>query len=211
MSENPHQQGAHVAPPASSEHTGVVIESESRFRDERHPAFQVKCAECRHQPQIARDTQEEAEADHAAHIAAFDAITVSPLRLGDRLEFDGKSTSWLVRATACRGRYAIATASIFGVYYTIIDRLLEVRGAMNVVGGSVGIDTRSGPDTGIDQAVHMLEGRPRHIESEFYGDPYDPDAWGHPYEVSHRNRVPLNITRHIPAPVNDAARPREEP
>ena len=101
---------------------------------------------------------------------------------GERLQFDGKRTSWLVRATACAGRYSIATASMFGrVYYTIIDVQENVRGPLNVIGGGMGIDTISGPDDQIDEVVKRLEGD-------------DLTQW----EVSHRSRLPLNITKAFP-------------
>jgi hypothetical protein len=97
---------------------------------------------------------------------------------GDRLQFDGKRTSWLVRATACDGRYSIATASMFGhVWYTIIDTNEGIRGALNIIGGGMGISTTAGPDPQIDECVAMLEDRD--------------DTW----EISHRRRVPLNVTR----------------
>ncbi|GAA1812599.1 hypothetical protein [Nesterenkonia flava] len=98
---------------------------------------------------------------------------------GDRLQFDGKRTGWLVRGITENGRYALATASMFGdVYYTIIDESAGVRGAMNIIGGGLGIKTISGPDPDIDEAIEQLE-------TGEYG-------WG----ISHRNQVRLNITGH---------------
>lgn len=46
---------------------------------------------------------------------------------------------------------------------------------MNVIGHGRGIDTISGPDPNIDEAIEMLEAD---------------EGW----EISHRNNVPLRIT-----------------
>lgn len=113
------------------------------------------------------------------------------IKVGDHVWFDGKTTRWLVRGVTDDGRYSLATASFFGeVSYTIIDESAGIRGAMNVIGGGLGIGTTSGSDENIDAALRMLRS-------------CDPDAmcsheWDeHNYEISHRNRVPLNITRHV--------------
>jgi hypothetical protein len=93
---------------------------------------------------------------------------------GDLIQFGGNQ-QWLVRATACEDRYALCTTLLDeAVNYTIIDWHLNVRGAMNVIGGGLGIETLSGPDEEIDEAVWMLE------EGGF--------------EVSHRNHVPLWVS-----------------
>lgn len=161
--------------------------------------FGARCS-CRWRAPIYRATRAEAEADHAEHVAAFEAITVPLFAVGDKVRFDGKRTTWRVRAHAAGGRYVIATCSMFGdVYYTVMDRLEEVRGPLNVIGGGVGIDTTDGPDTGIDAAVRMLEARPDPIHAEYDGLPYDPEEWDTSWEVSRRNRVRLDITDHIPA------------
>lgn len=98
------------------------------------------------------------------------------IEVGAKLKFDGKKTPWLVRAVTKDRRYAIATRAMFGnVHYTIIDTDDQVRGAMNVIGGGLGIYTASGPDEDIDEAIGMLEN----------------DG----YEVSRRNRVPLAISQ----------------
>lgn len=146
---------------------------------------------------------EGALAAHTEHVAAHAAITVPEMTPGDRVRFDGKATSWLVRATAAAGRYAVCTASIFGaVHYTVIDRAEQVRGAINVIGYGLGIDTTRGPDAGVDRAVQMLEHRPN-LQLHPGADPdgWDPleRAWG----ISHRNRVPLRITRHDTATTSD--------
>jgi hypothetical protein len=97
--------------------------------------------------------------------------TVKP---GDRIRFDGKRTSWLIRAQTEDGRYQVATCSMFGrVYYTVIDHHENVRGPLNVIGQGMGIFTTKGPDDAIDNTVSMLE------------------SGG--FEVSHRNRVALRI------------------
>ena len=134
---------------------------------------------------------------HSEHVTAFEAITVPDLNVGDRVRFDGKATSWLVRATAAGGRYAICTGSIFGVvHYTVVDRLEQIRGAVNVIGYGLGIATTSGPDDGVACAVRMLEHRP---DLALTPDA-DPNAWdGLSWGVSHRNRVPLHITGLRPA------------
>lgn len=118
--------------------------------------------------------------------------------IGSRLRFDGKRTSWRVRAHAGMGRYTICTAW-FGLHprtkerqvaYTIIDWHQQIRGAMNVIGGGLGIDTLDGPDPDLDEAVRMLdEGVLFEIEAQ--EDHSIPSGgWG----VSHRNQVPLRIT-----------------
>lgn len=78
---------------------------------------------------------------------------------------------------------------MFGrIYYTIVDEIAEVRGAMNVIGGGLGINTTEGPDEAIDEALRMLApGTPEADDIV--------DRLGH-WEISHRNRVPLDITRH---------------
>jgi hypothetical protein len=92
-----------------------------------------------------------------------------------RVRFDGKRTSWLVRGATKDGRYVLCTCALFGkVHYTIVDNLLGIRGPMNVIGGGLSIFTTSGPDEAIDRAIAMLEAD---------------GGW----EVSHRNRVRLNI------------------
>jgi hypothetical protein len=102
----------------------------------------------------------------------------SPI-VGDRLRFDGKSTSWLARAATKDGRYLLCTASLFGkVNYTIIDFEKDIRGPMNVIGWGLGIDSRSGPDPAIDQAIDRLQ---------------SDDGW----EISHRNYVRLDITHRL--------------
>lgn len=106
------------------------------------------------------------------------------LEVGDRVQFDGKRTSWKVRAFACDGRYALATAGMFGkVLYTVMDSDEGIRGPLNVVGQGMGIFTLDGPDENIDEAIAMLEGR--------YPEEIANGHWG----VSHRNRVPLIISR----------------
>lgn len=98
------------------------------------------------------------------------------LKPGDRVQFDGKKTSWLVRAEAKNG-LKLATASIFGnVFYTLIDQSEGVRGAMDIIGGGLGIKTTRGDDPDVDEAIGLI------------------DNYGH--DVSHRNRVALNITAH---------------
>jgi hypothetical protein len=110
---------------------------------------------------------------------------IDPFQPGERVRFDGERRTWLVRATACEGRYAIATSNRFGtVLYTIIDRDENVRGPLNTLGGGLGIKTTSGPDPEIDAAVARLEGA---------------GEWGSQWKVSERNRVPLVITERQPA------------
>ena len=119
------------------------------------------------------------------------------IRPGARLRFDGKSTSWLVRAESDDGRYTLATASFgfMGVAYTIIDHQENVRGAINVIGGGgMGITTTSGHDPEIDRVIKMLRPYPDdYFDGYPDGRPVDhEEPYG--YEVSHRNRVPLRIT-----------------
>lgn len=122
------------------------------------------------------------------------------IEVGDRVQFDGKQTRWLARAESEDGRYTLLTSSKFGnVYYTIVDWQQGVRGAMNVIGGGLDIDTTSGLDEAIDEAMRML--RP--------DLPFAPGETSRPvdltdlrgFEVSHRNRVPLDITTVRPAAV----------
>jgi len=117
------------------------------------------------------------------------------LKPGDRLQFDGKKTSWLVRATD--DRYALATCSLFGqVYYTIIDENAGIRGAMNIIGGGLGIFTTSGPDPAIDKAMQMLRPARPWTEEELAAGSRPAADWSEGgWEISHRNRVALNITK----------------
>ena len=102
--------------------------------------------------------------------------------VGDRVRFDNKQTAWFVRAVIPERDMLLATCTIFGkIYYTIVDFGEDVRGAMNVIGGGLGIFSRHGPDPAIDKAVENLRARI-----------FDQWRWG----VSHRNRVPLKITDH---------------
>ena len=182
-----------------STHEPVIISSTSQGpAGEDRIYFRARCT-CRWQHWHLPDTQEQAEVEYAEHLAEIASIPVPPLTPGDRVQFDGKRTSWLVRGTAMDGRYAVLTGSLFGeVYYTIADRLHEVRGPLNVIGGGVGIETTSGPDVGVDDTIRRLEGRPSRFDVEHHGK--DPDGWdGGLWEVSQRNRVPLIITKHTPA------------
>ena len=91
-----------------------------------------------------------------------------------QFRFDGKRTAWNVRGHARDGRFTLATCSQFGdVYYTVIDWAENVRGTVNVIGGGLGIETNSGADPAVIDALEMLEGS---------------------FEVSHRNRVPLVVS-----------------
>ncbi|WP_028474078.1 hypothetical protein [Nocardioides alkalitolerans] len=109
------------------------------------------------------------------------------LAVDDRLRFDGKATSWRVRAVSDDGRYVLATASLFGdVAYTILDWEQGVRGPLNVIGGGMGIDTTSGPDEQINKTMNMITGTDQALAAS---------TW----EVSRRNRVPIAITRHVKA------------
>jgi hypothetical protein len=117
------------------------------------------------------------------------------LAVDDRVRFDGKRTSWRVRGHTASGRYTVVTASFFGeVAYSIIDWEDDVRGALNVIGGGMGIDTTSGPDPAIDETIGRLEEGERDVaEAEAAGA----ISSGH-WAVSHRNYVPLNITGRTP-------------
>lgn len=125
-------------------------------------------------------------------------------RIGDRLQFDGKRTSWLARAETANGRYSIATAW-FGchprtgerrVAYTIIDWIADIRGPLNVIGGGMGIDTLDGPDPNIDETIEMLEEGIK-FEADAVADGAIPSGqWG----ISYRNRVALEITKRRAAP-----------
>lgn len=96
--------------------------------------------------------------------------------VGDRVRFDGLHTSWLARAQTRDGRYLLLTAAMFGaVFYTLVDFEQNIRGAMNVIGHGLGIETKDGPDPAIDAAIAQLE------------DPHG--GW----EISHRNVVELHI------------------
>lgn len=97
---------------------------------------------------------------------------------GDRVRFDGKTTSWLAREGTSDGRYLLCTASVFGkTVYTIVDFDEQVRGPLNVVGHGMGIHTTRGPDPAIVETLDRL------------------DQPGDQWCVSHRNQVPLQITR----------------
>jgi hypothetical protein len=101
---------------------------------------------------------------------------MTDIKIGDRLQFDGKKTTWLVRDKAKNG-ISLATCSIFGqIYYTLIDQTAGVRGAMNVLGGGLGIETTKGDDPEIAAAIEMI------------------DDGG--FEISRRRSCPLNITGH---------------
>ena len=120
------------------------------------------------------------------------------VQVGDRLRFDGKATSWLVRARSEYGRYLLATGSIFGdVYYSILDLDENIRGPLNVIGHGVGIETLSGPDPYIDEAMAMLEGRshPDGCECGEFRCKIHPEQ----YRVSRRACVPLVISTRTPA------------
>jgi len=81
-------------------------------------------------------------------------IETGEIRVGDRVRFDGKSTSWLVRAESEDGRYQVATCAQFGkVHYTILDRAEGFRG-LEIA--SVSVDTLRGPDRNIDKILEML-------------------------------------------------------
>jgi hypothetical protein len=122
----------------------------------------------------------------------------SSVVVGDRVQFDGKRTSWLARAATDDGRYTLLTASMFGdVYYTIIDWQQNIRGPMNVIGWGLGITTRSGPDENIDKAIRMLRPSPPFEEGET-SRPWDGDCG---FEVSHRGQVALRVTRVVKAAV----------
>ncbi|HEY2088545.1 MAG TPA: hypothetical protein VGH54_21320 [Mycobacterium sp.] len=110
--------------------------------------------------------------------------------IGERIQFDGKRTSWLARAATDDGRYTLLTASLFGkVYYTIIDWQRGMRGPMNVIGWGLGIFTTSGPDEAIDKAMLML--RPWQFDENGHGiDADEPRG----FELSHRGEVRLDIT-----------------
>lgn len=124
-------------------------------------------------------------------------MTKPAFAVGSRVRFDGKRTSWLVRACTSKQRYFLATAAIFGkVYYTIIDMEDRVRGAMNISGGGLGIFSTRGPDEEIDGAIAMLEESLQSAAKYFAEHPENKGKveysgeWG----VSSRNRVPLKIT-----------------
>lgn len=123
-------------------------------------------------------------------------LNAAALPVDSKIRFDGKATSWRVRAHTEAGRYTIATASVGRyVLYTIIDWQESERGAMNVIGGGLGIFTRSGPDENIDEAIEMLEEGIR-FEAECLADGSIPSGhWG----LSHRHNVPLVITVARPA------------
>jgi hypothetical protein len=92
----------------------------------------------------------------------------------EQIRFDGKRTGWHVRGHAKDGRYTLVTCKQFeNVLYSVIDWEENVRGAMTVIGGGLGIDTAQGEDPAVDEALEMLE-----------------DS----FEVSHRNRVSLVVS-----------------
>lgn len=114
------------------------------------------------------------------------------INVGDRLQFDGKKTSWLVRATD--DKYALATCSLFGnVWYTIIDETAGIRGPLNVIGNGMGIFTTSGPDSAIDEVMLMLRPALPWTEEQLEAKRRPSDI-SRGWEISHRNRVLLNIT-----------------
>lgn len=100
---------------------------------------------------------------------------------------------WLARAATADNRYVLLTtvsplteeeAEEHGlpvgsrqVRYTVIDWHAYRRGALNVIGGGLGIETTSGPDEQIAEAIAMLS---------------EP---GGGWELSHRNWVRLAIAR----------------
>lgn len=126
-----------------------------------------------------------------------DSMTGQSIFPGDRATFDGRRISWLARADSEDGRYTLLTSAMFGkIFYTIIDWSRTMRGPMNVIGWGLGIDSKSGPDEAIDEALLMLRPYPP------AGDPWwnidetarhvDDDLRG--YELSHRGEIPLRIT-----------------
>lgn len=170
----------------------------TRFR------YTARCS-CRWANHLVRDTRDEALADHAEHVTAFEVITVPAYPVGDQLRLDGDAdVTWTVRAHAAGGRYLICTAFKDGaVHYTICDRLEMVRGPLNVLGGGMGIDTLTGRDEGIDDTVRRLEQRP----STFDANPEDPDEWDTAsWGISHRNRLHLAVLEDIPQ-TRTASRP----
>jgi hypothetical protein len=104
------------------------------------------------------------------------------LEVGDRVRFDAKQTSWLVRKSTDDGRFVLLTAVEFGkVLYSVIDFERLIRGPVNVLGGGMGIFTTSGPDEAIDETLDMLQGKgAKHVG-------------GH-WEISRRRAAPVNIT-----------------
>jgi hypothetical protein len=68
---------------------------------------------------------------------------------------------------------------MFGrVYYSVLDLREQIRGAVNVIGGGLGIFTTEGPDESIDDAVRMLQSK---------------NEFGYDWVISHRNRVQLDM------------------
>jgi hypothetical protein len=119
--------------------------------------------------------------------------------VGTRVRFDGKRTSWRVRAHAGRGRYTICTAW-FGCHprtkerqvgYTIIDWHERIRGPLNVIGGGMGIATLDGPDPAIDRTVEMLDEGVEFERTAAIDHCTPCGGW----QVSQRNNLPLVITR----------------
>jgi hypothetical protein len=110
---------------------------------------------------------------HALMVSSASRGRQKPIGV-EQFRFDGKRTGWHVRGHAKDGRYTLVTCKQFeNVLYSVIDWEENVRGAMNVIGGGLGIDTAHGEDPAVDEALEMLE-----------------DS----FEVSHRNRVPLVVS-----------------
>ena len=108
-----------------------------------------------------------------------------------RLQFNGKRTSWRVRANTSDGRYTVATAYYFGkLAYTIIEWGAQIRGPLNVIGGGVGIFSSAGADPAIDRLLEQLdEGTSIRAEAEAAGA-HCSGEWS----ISYRHRVPLEVT-----------------
>lgn len=94
---------------------------------------------------------------------------------GDDIRFEGERNWWQVRASS--GRWVVVTRQApfqptGTLWYAIIDRTDRVRGAVDLLGGGWGDGTYSD-----QQCAELLSA-----------------LQAGQVEVSHRNRVPLNIT-----------------
>lgn len=127
-------------------------------------------------------------------------IDLADVEVGSRIYFEEEKRPYRVRARS--GRYLVCTKPHNPkktVLYTVVDLVEQVRGTENLVFG-FGAET----DEECREMVDRLEGRGESDSEEdlAYLRTIIPDIKPAPpckTEVSHRNRIPLRISRLTPA------------